>query len=151
LLLVVDESVYEYSHYIIIYLHATIDYEQSLPKHLLVPPAEVSELVWLPLHAVAHAVDHRQVDEPRLARVPSLRVPTTTTTVDDCDKCQQSVVCGEHLCESSVEYIDLTGDEHLGGINEGIVIGTKKLLHLWSSSAAAAASITVAHETNERQ
>ena len=99
----------------------------------MIPPKEVSEIVWLPLSCVLYAIDHDFENNSELKEgLNSLVVPKQIPT--DCELCSEESVCGQHLLDGQLKWLDLTGDEHLNGLNEGIVIGTKKLLKQWAST-----------------
>jgi 8-oxo-dGTP pyrophosphatase MutT (NUDIX family) len=124
------EAVYERSHYLIVYVLAKLDAVER--EQFLVPPSEVSAVLWLPRSRVEESLEDAVAGAAEHHTVPGLRVPDSARDrrrlARNCARCTDAAVCGADLDEVSVPLAALRGDE----THEGIAFGTRLLLRHWS-------------------
>jgi 8-oxo-dGTP pyrophosphatase MutT (NUDIX family) len=123
------EAVYERSHYLIVYVLAKLDAVER--EQFLVPPSEVSAVLWLPRSRVDESLEDAAAGAEHHA-APGLRVPDSSRVrrrrARNCAHCTDAAVCGTDLDEVSVPLAALRGDE----THEGIAFGTRLLLRHWT-------------------
>jgi 8-oxo-dGTP pyrophosphatase MutT (NUDIX family) len=130
------ESVVPTSHFIILYVRVRATAAQIDRKNMLVPPKEVSQLVWMPRSRVAECIAY-DLDDNARADLDAFEVPSSSRTrqriIDrGCKRCDERHVCGDHLEQCKVSVATLVGDED----NEGIASGTRMLLQHWFDDTA---------------
>jgi 8-oxo-dGTP pyrophosphatase MutT (NUDIX family) len=135
------ESVVPTAHFFICYVRVRAAAADIDLNRMLVPPKEVSQLVWLPRSRVAECIadnnnDDDDDDDDDSATPPAdldaFEVPSSKRTRQriierGCKLCSESHVCGAHLERCKLPVAALVGDEQ----NEGIASGTRMLLQHW--------------------